>query len=458
MLIQRTPFFTTKACDDIEQKRLDKKKQDRVFLISKSSFRGRPKIEGNIPTYIANTMNLNRESIETVYTTLSSYPWMWSLLIEMSINAKNNRVILAPSDKKKKLQEEQNIRLGAIRSHPSVFGFVRGKSALDCARAHTDFHGGKMGLLVKMDISNFFNSFSEDMVEDGLRHHGFNDREIEDIIQNSMMDVSHSSQTVKEIVKALIAPSLYPSSVITFEKNYKICPLEALAEIFLYAASSSNAEIDDKELKDILFSKVRSGICILHQKDKAIIREHIKKLLKCGPNTGFGKKMLFQGGPSSPFLSNICFKRLDYRIEAYTRKCGGFYTRYADDMCFSFKERRTTKQINMFIHAISKIVKDGGFVINKEKTAVTGSGGAQKIVGYCVNQGFPTIPQSYRKKVYREIVAAQADGLTTLVGNKICAMEGMIAYIETASPDAAGKLRKELGKIQNQQSKRKIEI
>ena len=458
MIIQRTPFFTTKRFDDLENKRIDKKNSDRVFLIKKRAYCGIPKIDGNIPTYIANTMNLNRESIESVYLTLSSYPWMWNLLIEMTINAKNNRIIIAPSDKKKALQEETNRRLSAIRSHPSVFGFVKGRSALDCAKAHTDFHGGKMGLLIKMDISNFFNSFSEGMIEEALMHHGFNERERQNIISESMMDVFFQSRLVKDILKELMRPTLKASAIMAFEATHKICPLEALAEIYLYAASTAGDEISEKEFKDTLFSKGAAGSCKLHAFDRATIREALRRLLKCGPNTGFGQKMLFQGGPSSPFLSNMGFKRWDYNLDAYARTCGGFYTRYADDMCFSFKERRTTKNINLFIHGITKIVQNAGFVVNKDKTSVIGSGRAQKIVGYCVNSGSPTIPQSYRKMVHQEI-ASSVRKADPLIGSKIRKMEGMIAYIETANPEAAVKLRKELDQINQQKhSKRKIEI
>ena len=316
-----------------------------------------------------------------------------------------------------------------------------------------------MGLLVKMDMSNFFNSFSEEMVRDGLTHHGFNDREQDGIIQDSMMDVSFTSPIVKDILKELIRPSLKFSATHAFEATHKFCAIDAMAEIFLYMAGKATEEITDRELKDVIYSKARGSVCgRASEKDSSAVRAIVRSILKCGPNTGFGKKMLFQGGPSSPFLSNIAFKGLDYRIDAYVKACGGFYTRYADDMCLSFKDRRTTKDINMFIHGISKIVKDGGFIVNKEKTTVTGSGKAQRIVGYCVNSGSPTIPQSYRKKVYREIMSCQSDNLAPFTGNKICKMEGMIAYIETASPDAADKLRVELSKINNQHSKRKIEI
>jgi retron-type reverse transcriptase len=45
-----------------------------------------------------------------------------------------------------------------------------------------------------------------------------------------------------------------------------------------------------------------------------------------------------QGAPTSPRLSNLVNFKLDARLDALARKCGADYTRYADDMTFSFAE------------------------------------------------------------------------------------------------------------------------
>jgi hypothetical protein len=43
-----------------------------------------------------------------------------------------------------------------------------------------------------------------------------------------------------------------------------------------------------------------------------------------------------QGAPTSPALSNLVCRRLDARLDALARRFDGAYTRYADDLTFSF--------------------------------------------------------------------------------------------------------------------------
>ncbi len=45
-----------------------------------------------------------------------------------------------------------------------------------------------------------------------------------------------------------------------------------------------------------------------------------------------------QGAPTSPAISNLICRTLDKRLNNLAQKLGGDYTRYADDLSFSFHE------------------------------------------------------------------------------------------------------------------------
>ncbi len=55
-----------------------------------------------------------------------------------------------------------------------------------------------------------------------------------------------------------------------------------------------------------------------------------------------------QGAPTSPAITNIVCRRLDARLEALSKKAGATYTRYADDLTFSFREE-PTKGVGRFL-------------------------------------------------------------------------------------------------------------
>lgn len=82
-----------------------------------------------------------------------------------------------------------------------------------------------------------------------------------------------------------------------------------------------------------------------------------------------------QGAPSSPMLSNITARELDFRLSGLClqfRRSGGVqqrhepiaYTRYADDMTFSSRYDK----LNQLLYPVKRIVKDCGFSIKPSKT------------------------------------------------------------------------------------------
>lgn len=90
-----------------------------------------------------------------------------------------------------------------------------------------------------------------------------------------------------------------------------------------------------------------------------------------------------QGAPTSPTLSNLIFKSLDYDLEKLAEEAGLIYTRYADDLTFSSKDKRIPKDI---VGQIGKIVQRERLSLNEEKTRWMGPNDRKEITGLRLGQ------------------------------------------------------------------------
>ncbi|SHJ14638.1 RNA-directed DNA polymerase [Clostridium cavendishii DSM 21758] len=121
------------------------------------------------------------------------------------------------------------------------------------------------------------------------------------------------------------------------------------------------------------------------------------------------RRVLPQGSPASPMITNILCLRLDKRLEGLASKYGFLYTRYADDMSFSledksklllFKEEKVdkeseNKEINKFLGLASKIIIEEGFKINKSKTKFLRKNNRQYITGIVINNKEIGVPKKW---------------------------------------------------------------
>jgi RNA-directed DNA polymerase len=93
-----------------------------------------------------------------------------------------------------------------------------------------------------------------------------------------------------------------------------------------------------------------------------------------------------QGAPTSPRLSNLLNYRLDARLSALARKHGASYTRYADDMTFSFPsdDRETLVTV---IQTTKRVLRDEGYRLHTErKLRLLRPHARQTVAGLVVNE------------------------------------------------------------------------
>lgn len=72
-----------------------------------------------------------------------------------------------------------------------------------------------------------------------------------------------------------------------------------------------------------------------------------------------------QGAPTSPQLSNIVNYDLDRRLHQRTERSSGTYTRYADDMIFSWQGH--DRPPADFYHGVSKTLREFGYTLHPQK-------------------------------------------------------------------------------------------
>lgn len=119
-----------------------------------------------------------------------------------------------------------------------------------------------------------------------------------------------------------------------------------------------------------------------------------------------GPRSLPQGAPTSPSITNALCLRLDCRLSGLARKLGCRYTRYADDLTFSW-HGKARSQIGTLLRGVGMIVRAEGFEIHAKKTRVMRAGARQKVTGLVVNQ-VPADQPAARvpRKTQRELRAA----------------------------------------------------
>jgi hypothetical protein len=106
--------------------------------------------------------------------------------------------------------------------------------------------------------------------------------------------------------------------------------------------------------------------------------------------------VLPQGAVTSPIISNSILHKFDYRMSYFASQSGADYSRYADDITFSGKDRDIIA--NLINVAEKDLVRDYGLTLNKAKTRISTQRSQQKVTGLVVNEKvWP--PRKFRRQI-----------------------------------------------------------
>lgn len=165
--------------------------------------------------------------------------------------------------------------------------------------------------------------------------------------------------------------------------------------------------------------------------------------------------VLPQGAPTSPSLSNLVCRRLDARLTGLAEATGATYTRYADDLTFSFREL-PTQGLGHFAWWANQILGQEGFIENLKKRRVLRASGQQRVTGLVTNTGL-SVPREARRRFRAILHSCRKHGVTqetTGHDEPHAFLLGFTAYIAMVQPATGAKLRAQVDALLQQNAEK----
>jgi hypothetical protein len=158
-----------------------------------------------------------------------------------------------------------------------------------------------------------------------------------------------------------------------------------------------------------------------------------------------GPRSLPQGAPTSPAITNAICVRMDRRLSGLAKLFGFVYTRYADDLTFSYrspadaKGSRAPAPIGALLRGVKDILTAEGFRVHEKKTAVMRRGQSQRVTGLVVNR--PNRDGVAKARVPRDVVRRlraaihnRERGKSLEHAESWAELEGLAAFVHMADP------------------------
>lgn len=167
------------------------------------------------------------------------------------------------------------------------------------------------------------------------------------------------------------------------------------------------------------------------------------------------ERILPQGSPASPMITNIICSKLDNRLNGLASKYNFTYSRYADDMSFSFNEgnevlkftSESEDSINVgkVLGIISKIIKEEGFTVNTEKTKFLRKNNRQAITGIVINNGKIGVPKKWVKNLRAALFNAKKlkESGSDIPYSTVSEIKGMSAWLACVNKKRYSNIIKE---------------
>ena len=159
-------------------------------------------------------------------------------------------------------------------------------------------------------------------------------------------------------------------------------------------------------------------------------------------------RSLPQGAPTSPSITNALCMRLDCRLSGLARKLGCRYTRYADDLTFSWHGEQGS-DIGALLRAVTQIVRAEGFEIHTNKTRIMRKGARQKVTGLIVNEAAGRPEARVPRKTIRDLRSAihNREHGKPGKGESLEQLKGMAAFIMMTDREKGAAFMERIDKL-----------
>ncbi|MFO0606114.1 MAG: reverse transcriptase family protein [Polyangiales bacterium] len=158
-----------------------------------------------------------------------------------------------------------------------------------------------------------------------------------------------------------------------------------------------------------------------------------------------GPRALPQGAPTSPALTNALCLRMDRRLSGLAKLFGFRYTRYADDLTFSWRAPADAPEgthpkapVGSLLKGVGQILRAEGFAMHPAKTEVLRRGSRQEVTGLVVNEVGPgvaeaRVPRDVRRRL-KAAIRNREQGKAGREGETLAQLKGMAAFVYMTDP------------------------
>lgn len=337
---------------------------------------------------------------------------------EIKKKSGEKRTIHAPVNGLKSIQKALSLILQCVfEPHKAATGFIMGKSVVDNASIHIGSN-----YVYNIDLKDFFPSIDQARVWKCLQLKPFSlsaineVKKIEDFqINNNNSYMVENGSTDKKISFNYSRKNYQKGRRTCFTKKgykivYSIPKSQRIGFLFVSKKESDINGIKSYAENFLLEHNIDLSldIAVAYIIEKAIDKDqetllppkiiglaNIISALCCtemevdrknenGDWIKSKRKVLPQGAPTSPVLTNVVCQKMDYLLTGVGKRFGLRYSRYADDITFSSMHNVYQKDSD-FIKEINRIITEQNFHIKESKTRLQKVGYRQEVTGLLVN-------------------------------------------------------------------------